>query len=561
MNLADRSQAWTLDADGDVAQAPGRRRRRRPSPPAAAGARARRRAASPRPSCPATAPMTRHRARGEAGRAADVPAARPHRRGQRHAGGRRCRRSACRRPTTTPSTCASSAGASPCATAPARTAGRCGRSRCPPRAKGEGLSRRELNFRGRAGAVPDEVIDLLRGFVRHAVIAPVAKLATRRHRVQVRDGDGQPLLEVADDVVSVLDDRQVAARFREVEVEVQGDASDELLRAVVDRLREAGAVVGRLARPRSSGPSVPAPPARPRSSRSRSRGDSTGGGRGAGRHRRRRDPAARSTTWAPASATTPRTCTRRGSRPGGCAPTSARSAISSQPEWGTFVREELRWLAGRLGAVRDTDVLLERLSGQVERLCPSRTGGRPPACCSGSTATARRRAPSCTSRCRATATSTWSRSSCTRPACPSCLPEAEQPATEVLPELVRKPWKQLEAAVADLGDDARGRAAARGAHPHQAGALRGRGGGAGHRQARAARWRRRWPIAAVRARRPAGRRRRRGVAAVDRDPVAGRGGDRRRPARRRAARGDGAGPQAVEARRGRRRRRRACAAG
>ncbi len=76
----------------------------------------------------------------------------------------------------------------------------------PAAAKGDGLRRRELNFKGRPNVVPDEVAALLRGFVRHAVIAPVAKLATRRHRAQVRDGAGHPLLEVADDVGSVLGD-------------------------------------------------------------------------------------------------------------------------------------------------------------------------------------------------------------------------------------------------------------------------------------------------------------------------------------------------------------------
>ncbi|MDQ1374880.1 MAG: hypothetical protein QOJ09_2218, partial [Actinomycetota bacterium] len=115
----------------------------------------------------------------------------------------------------------------------------------PAAASGIGLARRELNFKGRSNAVPPEVLALLRGYVRHALLAPVAKLATRRSRVEVRDGDGHALLEVADDVVSVLDGRQVAARFREVEVEVRDDSVDEsLLRAVVDRLREAGAAPG-----------------------------------------------------------------------------------------------------------------------------------------------------------------------------------------------------------------------------------------------------------------------------------------------------------------------------
>jgi hypothetical protein len=55
---------------------------------------------------------------------------------------------------------------------------------------------------------------------------------------------GEPLLEVDDDVVSVMDGRRLAARFREVEVEVVGSAPDFLMDVVVARLGEAGAIAG-----------------------------------------------------------------------------------------------------------------------------------------------------------------------------------------------------------------------------------------------------------------------------------------------------------------------------
>src|SRR6202040_4295504 len=38
------------------------------------------------------------------------------------------------------------------------------------------------------------------------------------------------------------------------------------------------------------------------------------------------------------------------------------------PEWAAALREELGWIAGVLGAVRDTDVLLEHLQADVRRL-------------------------------------------------------------------------------------------------------------------------------------------------------------------------------------------------
>src|SRR5262249_22422025 len=38
------------------------------------------------------------------------------------------------------------------------------------------------------------------------------------------------------------------------------------------------------------------------------------------------------------------------------------------PEWATPLRDELRWLAGELGGVRDADVMLGRLAAAIDRL-------------------------------------------------------------------------------------------------------------------------------------------------------------------------------------------------
>jgi CHAD domain-containing protein len=320
----------------------------------------------------------------------------------------------------------------------------------PAAAKGDGLSRRELNFEGRPNAVPDEVVALLRGFVRHAVVAPVAKLATRRHRAQVRDGAGQPLLEVADDIVSVLDNRQVAARFREVEVEVQGDASDDLLRAVVDRLREAGAssadstpkVIWALGT-RATGP----PEVEPVSLSSESTGaDVVRAAIAAAVTRLLQHDVGARLGDDPEDVHQARVATRR-----------LRSDLRTfrdlvQPEWGTFVREELRWLGGRLGAVRDTDVLLERLTEQVGRL-----GEQDRRAASGlikrlvadrEAARAELHVALQSDRYVDLVEELVHAARLAK-----LLPEAEQPATQILPGLVRKPWKQLQSAVAELGNE------------------------------------------------------------------------------------------------------------
>jgi CHAD domain-containing protein len=320
----------------------------------------------------------------------------------------------------------------------------------PITAKGQGLSRRELNFRGGPGVVPSEVVDLLRGFVRHATIAPVAKLATRRHRAQVRDGDGSPLLEVADDIVSVLDNRQVAARFREVEVEVQGDATDELLDAIVERLRDAGAA------PADSTPKLvwalgPRATAPPEVEVVPLGGDSSGA----------------DVVRAAISAAVTRLLQHDvGARLGDDAEDVHQARVATrrlrsdlrtfrnlvQPEWGTFIREELRWLAGRLGAVRDTDVLLERLTAQLARL-PEQDRKAGVGLLRRLTAerdAARRELHAAMQSDRYV---DLVEELVHAARLPKLLPEAEQPARDVLPRLVRKPWRQLEGAVDALGKE------------------------------------------------------------------------------------------------------------
>jgi inorganic triphosphatase YgiF len=87
------------------------------------------------------------------------------------------------------------------------------------------LVRNELAFPGaRAAGPPPPVADLVRAHVRTSTLAPVARLRTRRTPVELRDEQGRRLAEVVDDEVSVFEGRRVAARFREVEVELDEDA-------------------------------------------------------------------------------------------------------------------------------------------------------------------------------------------------------------------------------------------------------------------------------------------------------------------------------------------------
>src|SRR5207302_4535692 len=82
------------------------------------------------------------------------------------------------------------------------------------------LSRMEHTFPGPPTRPPEAALDLVRVYVRTAPVVPVARMRTVRRVVALHSADGQRLAEIDDDEVSVYDGRRVAARFREIEVEV-----------------------------------------------------------------------------------------------------------------------------------------------------------------------------------------------------------------------------------------------------------------------------------------------------------------------------------------------------
>ena len=181
--------------------------------------------------------------------------------------------STCRRCMSTPPISAWSAAGSPCATA---------RERSPSASPGEwtlklpedssepGLTRREINWPGRWGPVPPRSPAWCAPTGGTAALGPVARLVTHRRRASSAGRLGEPLLEIDDDVVSVMDGRRLAARFREVEVEVVGAVPPLAAR------RGRGPARGSRRRRRATlgrswcGPSGFGPPSRPTSSRSRS---------------------------------------------------------------------------------------------------------------------------------------------------------------------------------------------------------------------------------------------------------------------------------------------------
>lgn len=234
--------------------------------------------------------------------------------------------------------------------------------------EGQGLLlvREERVFQGPATQPPEEAVDLVRAFVREAQLGPVARLRTTRRPVELRDQDGQLLGELTDDRVAVLDGRRVSRRFREIETELASQAPDGALDGLIERLRDAGAEPVEVASKylQALGNSQPGPAEVLLEGLD---GHATVDqlvryDLGAAVLRLfRHDPVVR-IGEDPEGVHQARVATRR-----------FRSTLRTfrnvlEPGWTIRLRERAQWLADRLGAVRDADVLLARLHARLEQL-------------------------------------------------------------------------------------------------------------------------------------------------------------------------------------------------
>jgi len=229
------------------------------------------------------------------------------------------------------------------------------------------LEREELTFQGGAKKPPQAAVDVVRAYVRKSELVPVARLSTVRRRIRLVDPAGARMAEVVDDEVSVRDGRRVAARFREIEVEVFGsNGTDGLVSPLVARLREAGAGAPdptpkhiRALGPRAMEPPevalLPVQPDSPAKLVIRSAIAE------AVASLLLHDPLVR-TSADPEAVHQARVATRK-----------LRSHLRTfgplvDPEWTEPLRSELGWLAMGLGAVRDREVLLDRLRERAKSL-------------------------------------------------------------------------------------------------------------------------------------------------------------------------------------------------
>ena len=199
---------------------------------------------------------------------------------------------------------------------------------------------------------------------------PIATLRTRRTGVLVRER-GKPVAEVVLDSVSVLDGARVKRRFREVEIELVGEGSREVLERLGATLRARGAVEsdGRPKVFRALGLDVPL-------ARGRARPPETPIQRVLDAMRtqldaiRAHDPGTRLGAD-PEELHQLRVATRRLR----AILRVARAMCAAAPI--DALRGELKWLGSALGVRRDLDVLQEHLAGELAGLDPTdRRAGR-----------------------------------------------------------------------------------------------------------------------------------------------------------------------------------------
>jgi CHAD domain-containing protein len=240
-----------------------------------------------------------------------------------------------------------------------------------PVAGADGTSRDELHVpldAGEIGSVPGAFVEVIAPLLREQQLLPVVTLSTQRTPTLLLDADGTPRAEVVDDIVSVLRDGQVVSVFREIEIEALQSDDDEamtMLEGVSDHLLGMGAEPSSVSKAAAAlGPRTAEPPDVPALPLPGPNGLAVDAIRAVlaqhVRHLLMADVAVRRDL--PDSVHQMRVAARR-----------LRSAFATfapllDPEVTTTLKEELKWLASELGAIRDTEVMLERLDRHAGEL-------------------------------------------------------------------------------------------------------------------------------------------------------------------------------------------------
>ncbi|MDQ6836916.1 MAG: CYTH and CHAD domain-containing protein [Actinomycetota bacterium] len=233
----------------------------------------------------------------------------------------------------------------------------------PGDTKGSGLRRMELTWPGPTEQVPADAVALTAAIIRGAALQPVAELVTVRRRRELRASTGRRLAEIDDDEVTGTDltpagDHDAAAplRFREVEIELDGD-DDDILDRAGHRLVASGFVrsaeASKLARVLADRVDSRAP--RPAPGHRSTIEAVVVASIADGLERLVAHDLAIRTDGDPRSVHQARVATRR------LRADLLTFASLLDPVWVRRTRTTLKWVADALGDVRDADVLAERL--------------------------------------------------------------------------------------------------------------------------------------------------------------------------------------------------------
>ena len=319
----------------------------------------------------------------------------------------------------------------------------------PVTGEGEGV-RDEIRLpldAGPVGEVPAALTSIVTALAREEPLVPVATLRTERTPHLLLDSEHTPQVELVDDTVSILDGDHVAARFRELEAEALTEDGIEVLDDVVLFLTDHGAVPGGTSKaahalgPRASaspdvvereapGPDGPA-------------GDAVRAH--LAKHVRRfllQDVRVRRDL--PDSVHQMRVAARR-----------LRSGLKVfgplvDEAWSDHLRGELGWIAGELGRVRDTEVMLANLLRHSCDLPDEQAAAATDALeriLSAELATARQQALLAMQSPRHLALLIDLVDAVHRP---RLTPEAERPCREVLVPLMDRSWRRLRKRVRKL---------------------------------------------------------------------------------------------------------------
>ncbi len=236
----------------------------------------------------------------------------------------------------------------------------------PDDGNGTGLTRTEHRFPGSAGVPPAEAARLVTAWARGEQLRAVAELKTRRHRVELGDADSQPVAEVADDLVVATTPSAAPRQFRQIEIELRAGSEPGLYEHIVSRVQSAGATddvdVSKIKQ--ALGPRALAPPelAAAMPSKPKTMRDVAQAALVVSAQRLLAHDAPVRLGEDIEAVHQARVATRRlRSDLKTFRPVLERSITDP-------LRDELRWLGGKLGDVRDPDVLGELLRSKLELL-------------------------------------------------------------------------------------------------------------------------------------------------------------------------------------------------